>query len=160
MRPQDAPSFPPDAFTRPFTGARDGLAWMRAAWPALVALADEAHRGGAHRHAVLLHRVLWRFANNEGRSEVAERLGRQAIASAYALGDDELIATACKWHAGTMLRLCRTAESIEHLRGPRLITPRRGCTDSCARSRSISAWSAGPSAGSTRPWSTCALPSR
>ena len=116
MRPQDAPAFPADAFTRPFTGARDGLAWMRASWPALVALADEAHRAAEHRHAVLFHRILWRFANNEGRSEVAERLGRQAMASKYAVGDDELIAMACKWHAGTMLRLCRPASSIEHLR--------------------------------------------
>ncbi|WP_203854317.1 AfsR/SARP family transcriptional regulator [Dactylosporangium siamense] len=116
MRPETAPRFPSDAFTRPFAGDRDGLAWMRAAWPALVALADEAHRIGAHRHPVLLHRVLWRFANNEARSEIAERLGQQAIASARALGDDELIAMACRWHAGTMLRLCRPAESIEHLR--------------------------------------------
>ncbi|GAB3874236.1 BTAD domain-containing putative transcriptional regulator [Dactylosporangium cerinum] len=126
LRPQDAPSFPADAFTRPFAGvreggardggAREGLAWMRSAWPALVALADDAHRAGAHRHAVQLHRILWRFANKEGRSAVAERLGRQAIASARVLGDDELIAQACKWHAGTMLRLSRPAESVEYLR--------------------------------------------
>ncbi|GIG52724.1 SARP family transcriptional regulator [Dactylosporangium siamense] len=116
MRPETLPRFPSDAFTRSFAGDREGLVWMRAAWPALVALADEAHRIGAHRHPVLLHRVLWRFANNEGRAEIAERLGRQAITSAVALGDDELIGMACRWHAGTMLRLCRPAESIEHLR--------------------------------------------
>ncbi|GAA3190800.1 BTAD domain-containing putative transcriptional regulator [Dactylosporangium siamense] len=116
LRPQDAPSLPPDAFTRPFAGAQENLAWMRSAWPALVALADEAHGGGAHWHAVMLHRILWRFANIESRSEVTDRLGRQAIASARVLGDDGLIAQAYKWHAGTMLRLCRPADSIEYLR--------------------------------------------
>ncbi|MEV4514312.1 BTAD domain-containing putative transcriptional regulator [Dactylosporangium sp. NPDC049525] len=116
MRPDDAPRFPPDAFTRPFTDRHERLAWMRGVWPAVVVLADEAHRVGAHRHAVMFHRTLWRFANNEGRAEVTERLGRQAIAAAKAIGDDELVALACKWHAGTMLRLCRAAESIEHLR--------------------------------------------
>ncbi|MEV4514308.1 BTAD domain-containing putative transcriptional regulator [Dactylosporangium sp. NPDC049525] len=110
-----APDFPPEVFQRSFADGQERLAWMRAAWPALVALADEAHRGGAHRHAVLLHRVLWRFANNECHAEVAERLGRQAIASANTLGDDELIALASKWHAGTMMRLGRNEESIRHL---------------------------------------------
>lgn len=116
LRPDDTPSFPSDAVARPFADAPDRLGWMRAVWPALVALADEAHSSGVHRHVVMLHRVLWRFANNEGRSAVAERLGQQAIASARALGDDELIAQAYKWHAGTMLRLCRPAQSIEYLR--------------------------------------------
>ncbi|WP_344502841.1 AfsR/SARP family transcriptional regulator [Dactylosporangium maewongense] len=110
-----APDVRPDAFQRSFSDEHERLLWLRATWPAVVALADEAHRTGAHRHAVMLHRVLWRFANNEGRAEIAERLGLQAIASASALGDDGLIALASNWHAGTTMRLGRSTESIRHL---------------------------------------------
>ncbi|GAA1867572.1 BTAD domain-containing putative transcriptional regulator [Asanoa iriomotensis] len=100
---------------RPFTDEHDRLAWMRTYWPTVAAVADLAHRSGAHLHACLLFRAASPFTLGHGHNATAVQLGQQALESARRLGTDDLRAMCHRIIAGHLLRLGHHSACRAHL---------------------------------------------